>query len=57
MQEVFRKLEEKYAAIARKEIKARERRGLPVTPEFLNGLEKKYMVMAIKEIEQYCQER
>jgi hypothetical protein len=43
-------LENKYAALARKEVEARMRAGLPVVPEWLNALESKYQALAWQEI-------
>lgn len=44
------KLENKYVAIAQKEVEARERAGFVVTPEWLDTLERKHRALALQEI-------
>lgn len=43
-------LEDKYLAIARKEVVERERAGLAVTPDFLDALERKHLEQARQEL-------
>jgi hypothetical protein len=43
-------LENKYVALAQKEVEAREKAGKAVTPEWLDALERKHQAMAMQEI-------